>query len=48
MIKSNPAEKQKSLPLFGTQNYTKILQKACSQAYQAYADRLPPAELRVL
>ena len=48
LIKKKLAEKKNSAPLFDTETYTKNLERAYIQAYQRYADGLPPAELNVL
>jgi len=48
LIKKKLAEKKNSAPLFDTETYTKNLERAYIQAYQCYADGLPPAELNVL
>ena len=47
-IKKKLAEKKNSAPLFDTEKYTKNLERAYVQAYQRYADGLPPAEFKVL
>ena len=47
-IKKKLAEKKNSAPLFDTETYTKNLERAYIQAYQRYADGLPPTELNVL
>ena len=46
-IKKKLAENQRSAPLFDTETYTKNLEKAYIQAYQRYADGLPPAEFKI-
>jgi predicted O-linked N-acetylglucosamine transferase (SPINDLY family) len=47
-IKKKLAEKKNSASLFDTERYTKNLERAYVQAYQRYADGLPPAEFKVL
>ena len=46
-IKKKLAGNRNSAPLFDTQTYTKNLEKAYTQAYQRYANGLPPAEFKV-
>ena len=47
-IKKKLSEKKNSAALFDTEKYTKNLERAYVQAYQRYADGLPPAEFKVL
>ncbi len=47
-IKKKLSEKKNSAALFDTETYTKNLERAYVQAYQRYADGLPPAEFKVL
>ena len=47
-IKKKLSEKKNSTSLFNTETYTKNLEQAYMQAYQRYANGLPPAELNVL
>ena len=44
-IKNKLAENRNCTPLFNTEAYTENLEKAYKQAYQRYADSLPPSEL---
>jgi predicted O-linked N-acetylglucosamine transferase (SPINDLY family) len=48
LIKKKLAEKKNSAPLFDTETYTRNLEQAYAQAYQRYADDLPPDEFKVL